>query len=106
MKLLILSAVLIATSFSQATEKNVKRKPNSGHPCSEAAGLAAQGAVNGLGQDVSISSVTFIGAIKNLEIYKVKLASKPGFSSAETEKLITVRLYDLGDGCGLKSVSL
>ena len=105
MKSVILVLSLITASLSFAVEKKETRKPNSDGACATEAGAAAMGLVKGLGQDVTVSKVALIGSRKNQETYSVKLEGS-GFSSAETNKPLTVKLYDLGDGCGLKSITL
>ncbi len=105
MRSIILAFSLLTTSVTFAAEKKGARKPSSGGVCASQAGLAAMGLVKGLGQDVTVSKVELVRSSKNQETYTVKLEGN-GFSSAETNKPLTVKLFDLGDGCGLKSISL
>lgn len=74
--------------------------------CKNDAGNAVLGLVRGLGQEVSLESVVLKSTKKNAETYTVKLAPQRYHSSPETNKKWEITLYDVGDGCMFKSLSL
>lgn len=106
MKFIVLLALVLSTSTTFAKDKKSSRKPAStSGACESQAGEVAAAAVKALGQDVTIESVRTDFIKSNHETYKVKLKGN-GFSSAETNKMITVKLWDMGDGCGLDSIEM
>lgn len=105
MKLIVLLALVLSTSTTFAKDKKSRKTASTTGACETQAGEAAAGAVRALGQDVAIESVKIDFIKANHETYKVKLKGN-GFSSAETNKVITVKLWDMGDGCGLDSIEM
>lgn len=102
MKIIVLLAIALSTSTTFAKS----RKPASmDGACQTQAGEAVVGAVKGLGQEVTLETIQLMFVKGNHETYKVKLKGN-GFSSAETNSEITVKVWDMGDGCGLDSIEM
>ena len=105
MKLIILWAIALSASTTFAKDNKSRKPASAAGACETQAGEAVAAAVRALGQDVTIESVRTDFIKSNHETYKVKLKGN-GFSSAETNKVITVKLWDMGDGCGLDSIEM
>ena len=106
MKITVLIALILTASTIFANNKTNSRKPANAEEaqCQAEAGATAQGAVKGLGQDVTIESVKVDFIKDKYETYKVRL--RGGGATAETTETILVKLTAEDGRCGLRSIEM
>ena len=106
MKITVLIALILTASTIFANNKTNSRKPANAEEalCQAEAGAAAQGAVKGLGQDVTIESVKVDFIKGKYETYKIRLRGNG--ATAETTETILVKLTAEDGRCGLRSIEM